>query len=293
MEWVERADRTVDAAKDFLLDQLGVDEADAEFEILEEPKPGLFGRVRGQARVRARVAPRSPRVKEDRRRRSGKKSDKSGGDDQRKKQRPPASEKPAPSPAKQNGKQQGNGGGQSSNAGKAKPAEASTAAPKEPTAPAPAPVVDPEPFIAPLTGFLDQLVAAFGLTGSTTVEVVDGELEARIDGDGLGRLIGPAGGVITAVQELSRTFLQKVAKGGSAPRLRVDVGGYRADRRAALAAFTAETAAAVVASGRAHRLEPMGSVDRKVVHDAAATVEGVVTRSAGDDPDRYVVITPA
>src|SRR6266508_5270244 len=69
MEWVETTGRTVEEAKDRALDQLGVDEVDAEFDIVEEPRPGLFGRVRGEARVRARVRPTRPRPKVERRER--------------------------------------------------------------------------------------------------------------------------------------------------------------------------------------------------------------------------------
>src|SRR5438309_6507642 len=69
MEWVEVTGRTVEEAKDAALDQLGVDESDAEFEILEEPRAGLFGRLRAEARVRARVSPTAPRPKLERRRR--------------------------------------------------------------------------------------------------------------------------------------------------------------------------------------------------------------------------------
>src|SRR6476660_6631973 len=74
MEWVETTGRTVDEAKEAALDQLGVDERDAEFDVLEEPRTGLFGRTRGEARVRARVRPMAPRPKverRDRRRRRG------------------------------------------------------------------------------------------------------------------------------------------------------------------------------------------------------------------------------
>lgn len=67
MEWVETTGRTLEEAKEAALDQLGVDEVDAEFEVLEQPKSGLFGRMRGEARVRARVRPTAPRSKEDRR----------------------------------------------------------------------------------------------------------------------------------------------------------------------------------------------------------------------------------
>lgn len=74
MEWVETTGRTVQEAKDRALDQLGVAEDDAEFDVVEEPRAGLFGRVRGEARVRARVRPTQPRPKAERRDRK-KKSD--------------------------------------------------------------------------------------------------------------------------------------------------------------------------------------------------------------------------
>ena len=54
VEWVEVTAKTVEEAKEEALDQLGVDESEAEFEVLEEPKAGLFGRLRSEARVRAR-----------------------------------------------------------------------------------------------------------------------------------------------------------------------------------------------------------------------------------------------
>ena len=82
MEWVETTGRTIEEAKDAALDQLGVDEQDAEFEVLEEPRTGLFGRTRGEARVRARIEPTKPRPKverRDRKRRSTKDKPADGG----------------------------------------------------------------------------------------------------------------------------------------------------------------------------------------------------------------------
>lgn len=68
MEWVETTGKSVEEAKEHALDELGVDDQDAEFEIIEEPKAGLFGLVRKEARVRARVRPTQPRPKVERRR---------------------------------------------------------------------------------------------------------------------------------------------------------------------------------------------------------------------------------
>src|SRR5207248_9092633 len=66
MEWVETTGKTVEDAKEAALDQLGVHEDDAEIEVVEEPRAGLFGRMRGEARVRARIMPTRPRPKAER-----------------------------------------------------------------------------------------------------------------------------------------------------------------------------------------------------------------------------------
>src|SRR5262245_34116844 len=75
MEWVETTGRTVEAALDAALDELGVDEAEVEYEVIEQPRGGLFGRLGGsEARIRARVKPVSrekPGERQRRNRRSG------------------------------------------------------------------------------------------------------------------------------------------------------------------------------------------------------------------------------
>src|SRR3954447_15340287 len=132
MEWVETTGRTVEEAKDAALDQLGVDEHDAEFEIVEEPKVGLFGRLRNEARVRARVRPTTPRPKEERRgrrkrsdgRRGGGRTASTGeatstsggetgaaGDESQDQARPPKEKRPArpPARAKDTGRQSESG----------------------------------------------------------------------------------------------------------------------------------------------------------------------------------------
>jgi spoIIIJ-associated protein len=65
------AGKTVEEATEQALDQLGVAVGDAEVIVVSEPKSGLFGRVRGEARVRARVRPVGPRPRRERSRRSG------------------------------------------------------------------------------------------------------------------------------------------------------------------------------------------------------------------------------
>jgi len=141
--------------------------------------------------------------------------------------------------------------------------------------------------------FLVGLIGAFALDGSVETAVQDDEArELRISGADLGLLIGPRGGTIEAVQELTRLAARRDANGRGEARIRVDVGGYRERRRQALARFARSVADEVRSSGRQKALEPMSSPDRKVVHDAVAEVEGVATLSEGEEPRRRVVVVP-
>src|SRR6478735_12260773 len=69
MDWIEVTARTVDDAKELALDRLGVIEDELEFEVVDEPRKGLFGIARGDARIRARVKPISREKPSDRKRR--------------------------------------------------------------------------------------------------------------------------------------------------------------------------------------------------------------------------------
>ena len=66
MDWIVTTARSVEEAQTRALDLLGVDSADAEIQVIEEGKTGLFGRTKSEARVRARIKPKAPPAKEER-----------------------------------------------------------------------------------------------------------------------------------------------------------------------------------------------------------------------------------
>ncbi|MBX7068680.1 MAG: Jag N-terminal domain-containing protein [Microthrixaceae bacterium] len=276
MEWVEKTARTVDEAKDFLLDQLGVDEQETEFEILEEPKPGLFGRTKGQARVRARVKPKTPPSRDDRRRRPSKTKDRGGNNGAK-----PESVGPEPkkAPADDTASPKRNDS-----------AKRADRPERDDSERLPSDVARTEAI-----AFLQGLLDAFEMTASVAVEIdEEGNLIAAIDGDGLGRLIGPRGGVISAIEELTRTRLQHAASGGSTPRFKLDIGGYRASRRANLELLVDDVVLLVRDTGQPHILDVTTAAERKLVHDRVAeTAADLRTHSEGDDPVRRVVLSPA
>ena len=140
--------------------------------------------------------------------------------------------------------------------------------------------------------FLQGLLGALGLSGTTKITQDGDDLEVSLDGDNLGVLIGPRGNTLLAVQDLVRVASQRRI-GDHTTRLRLDISGYREKRREALGRFAVQQADAVAASGEARALEPMPSADRKVIHDALSGRTDVVTHSEGDDPNRRIVIAPA
>lgn len=296
MQWVETTGRTIEDAKEAALDQLGIDESEAEFEVVEEPKTGLFGRPRGEARIRARVVPKAPRPKQERRPRRPKgggkerSTESAGGATPAGEDVPSAETEAEPSGGGNQGGANRRGGGRkrSGSNGGGRPAknqqEGNQMTDEE------VPVSDQADII---TEFLEGLLDALGAEGAVTRTVVDDEtIELSVDGDDLGLLIGPKGQTLTAVHELSRTVLQRRATGRHVGRVRIDIGGYRQRRQEALARFVRQQAEAVVSEGAARALEPMNSADRKVVHDTVNEIDGVETVSEGADPDRRVVIVP-
>ena len=123
----------------------------------------------------------------------------------------------------------------------------------------------------------------------------DCSLQSRVtvSGDDLGRMVGQRGTTAGAIDELVRTVLQRQAGSSRNGRIRVDIGGVRARRTAALIAFSKQQADEVRSSGSARSLEPMSAADRKVVHDALTDEDGVDTESEGEDSQRRVVIVPS
>jgi spoIIIJ-associated protein len=291
MEWVETTAKSVEEAKELALDKLGVDEIETEFDVLEEPKQGLFGRVRGEARVRARVTPKTPRAKEERRDRSRRPKKKAEAKDDGIANAVSGTgegEKPERGDRQNGGG--GSQGGSSSNSsngsrdrnrdGRARKKQADRPRPED------APMED---VIASVEGFLTGLTAAFGVDAPVTLVTDDESITAQIEGKH-GLLLGPKARTLDAIQELTRVTAQRTSP--SSIRIKVDVGGYREARSEALVSFAREAAQRAVHEADDVVLEPMSSADRKIIHDALTDVEGVSTRSAGNDPRRRVIIVP-
>lgn len=140
--------------------------------------------------------------------------------------------------------------------------------------------------------YLERLLDILDYDGDIDLDVEGERAVVSIVGEGdVDKLVGENGEVLSALQELTR--LAAGMETGTRSRLMLDVAGFRARRREELTALGRETAEKVVASGEAARLGAMNPFERKVVHDAVATVAGATSSSEGEEPRRRVVISPA
>lgn len=300
MEWVVTTGKSVDEAKDRALDQLGVAADEAEFEVVEEARTGLFGRLKAEAQVRARVRPTQVRPKQDRRERRRGKTRPDKGDSSAK-ATPDRSVPERPEGGSRSADDSDNGrrskdpsrNGRGGQAGTSQQRSKGQRQHKESASMngEPQNEVAPQEVGDAAVAFMNGLTSAFDLSATAEVDIDGTDLEVNVVGDDLGLLIGPGGRTLAAVQDLVRVAAQR-RLGDHETRLRIDVGGYREKRRAALERFALAVATEVIEHGQPKALEPMSSSDRKVVHDAITDVEGVSSRSEGDDPNRRVVITP-
>jgi len=138
--------------------------------------------------------------------------------------------------------------------------------------------------------FVKEVVARFGIEATTSARrTEDDAIYISVEGDNLGLLVGPKGATVEALQELTRTVVQRHTEEHTS-RIVVDVGGYRERRAAALRQFVLDAAGDVLRTGVSEALEPMSPSDRKIVHDTVNEIEGLETTSEGVEPRRYVVI---
>jgi spoIIIJ-associated protein len=138
--------------------------------------------------------------------------------------------------------------------------------------------------------YLERLLDILDVDGDIDLDVEGDRASVAIVGGKLDNLIGQDGATLEALQELTRLAVAQAT--GVRSRLMLDVGEFRARRRADLTALAGTVARRVAESRQPERLAPMNPFERKVVHDVIASVDGVRSESEGEEPQRRVVVLP-
>jgi len=168
------------------------------------------------------------------------------------------------------------------------PAEVPAAAPRRTPAPAPA---DESEAAAHVRVLLDTVLDALGLEGDVDIREEAGVVTATVHGPELGLLIGKHGQTIDALQYLTNAIMHR--SGDRGVEVVVDAEGYRKRRERTLHEVALRAADRARATGEAVSLEPMTSVERKIVHTKVQSLAGLTTASEGSEPNRYVVVSLA
>ena len=137
--------------------------------------------------------------------------------------------------------------------------------------------------------YLERLLDLLDYDGDIDLDVDAGRAVVSIDGgEDLEKLVGPRGSILEALQELTRLAVQQET--GARSRLMLDISGWRAARREELRELGRSAAEQAVRTGEQVKLHPMTPFERKVVHDAVASVNGAHSESEGEEPRRCVVV---
>jgi spoIIIJ-associated protein len=142
-----------------------------------------------------------------------------------------------------------------------------------------------------LQELLEEIVDALGIEVEVEVEQREGVLSGVIRGDDVGLFIGRHGQTIDAVQHLAQRIVFPDGPGG--PRILIDADGYRERRSELLCDDADEAADEALRTGRAIVFDPLPSWERRIVHEHLRDNTDVETHSEGEEPDRYVVVSPA
>lgn len=141
-----------------------------------------------------------------------------------------------------------------------------------------------------LQELLEEVMESLGLDAEVDVVEADGVLTGRLEGEDVGLFIGRHGQTIDAVQHLAQRIV--FPEGPSATRVVIDANGYRARRADALRAAADDAVEDALSMGKPVELDPLPPFERKIVHEYLRERDDIETHSEGNEPERYLVVTP-
>lgn len=125
--------------------------------------------------------------------------------------------------------------------------------------------------------------AEFSVYQNETGAIID------IKSDNNGTVIGRRGETLDSIQYLCSIIVNKGDKDYF--RITIDCLNYRNKRKETLEQLAVKVAKSVIRSGRSQQLEPMNPYERRVIHSAISEIEGVSSRSVGEEPYRKIIIS--
>jgi spoIIIJ-associated protein len=152
------------------------------------------------------------------------------------------------------------------------------------------PLAEEEDPAEVLEDLLGEVADQLGLDVEVEVTLAGDVLSGRLLGEDVGLFIGRHGQTIDAVQHLAQRIVFR--DGPSEVRVAIDADGYRERRAQTLHADADDAADEALRTGHAVELDPLPASERRVVHEYLRERGDVSTHSEGEEPERYLVISP-
>ena len=146
---------------------------------------------------------------------------------------------------------------------------------------------DPKVKIA--KDYITSILRAMGIDAEFTVYQNETGAVINIESDNNGTIIGRRGETLDSIQYLCSIIANKGDKDYF--RITIDCLGYRSKRKETLEQLANKVAKSVLRTGRSQPLEPMNPYERRVIHSAISKIEGVSSRSVGEEPYRKIIIS--
>ena len=137
--------------------------------------------------------------------------------------------------------------------------------------------------------YITSILRAMDVDAQFTVYQNETGAVMNIDSNNNGTIIGRRGETLDALQYLCSIIANKGDKDYF--RITIDCLGYRSKRKDTLEQLAAKVAKSVLRTGRSQPLEPMNPYERRVIHSAISNIEGVSSRSVGEEPYRKIIIS--
>ena len=138
--------------------------------------------------------------------------------------------------------------------------------------------------------FLEGLFKELKITACVELVSEGEKVEINVTAANGTAVIGKHGAMLDAIQ----TLASAVANTGREEYLRVvvDCENYREKRENTLNKLAENLAQKATRLQRKIQLEPMNPYERRIIHSALSSYEGIKTVSEGKEPNRYIVIIP-
>lgn len=137
--------------------------------------------------------------------------------------------------------------------------------------------------------YITSILRAMDIEVQFTVYQNENGAIVNIESSSNGTVIGRRGETLDAIQYLCSIIANKGDKDYF--RITIDCLGYRKKRRETLEQLAAKVAKSVLRTGRSQPLEPMNPYERRVIHSAISAIEGVSSKSVGEEPYRKIIIS--